>query len=246
MVEAIIPRLQSIVVQAKALASIPHPGIKGRLRELFIQEMIKPFLPPSVDVLTGTIVSLRGEREHRTQDDLVLFSKEVAPLLMDLEQAIIPIEGVLAHIEVKSLLTREDLRKAASAALELRNLGENSAIASVAIIFAYDSDNTTGSDVERLLSVLTEIKFSAGPGQSSSPIQMLCVATRGIWLLTRHNNRDGWWFVPPEDSKHLLTFASVISNYVYKSRGASSGIGKYFLDPNWLQGPQPECPIIVS
>jgi hypothetical protein len=243
MISAIRPRLLGIVAQGKALGGVSHPGIIGRLREIFVQDMIRPFIPPTVVALTGTIVSLSGNRQHRRQDDVVLFAKDRAPLLMDLEQAVIPIEGVLAHVEVKSTLTRDDLKKAVLAAAELRDLSVGRAPAG--LIFAYDSDIAAGSsEAMRLLSVLEELKLVTTSGQASSPIQMLCVAAHGTWILISKENREGWWFVGPDDAKHLLTFASVISNYAYGTL-AGQGVGAYLLDPNWLQGPSPEFPLLV-
>jgi len=55
MIQTLTPRLMSNIEQGRALSAINHPGIKGRLRELFIQDMIRPFLPPSVTPLTGRL-----------------------------------------------------------------------------------------------------------------------------------------------------------------------------------------------
>lgn len=254
MIEMVRPRLRGIMAQGEALAHLDHPGVKGRLREIFVQDMISPFLPPSVIVRTGTIVSLNGDRKQRNQDDVVLFSKERAPLLMDHhEQAVIPIEGVLAHIEVKSVLKKADLKNAVQAAVELRDMAVKQAPieqapieqAPVAIVFAYRSDMTNGSELDRLLDVLRETNFSVTPGQASCPVQMLCVATRGTWLLTKIGDREGWWFAPTEEERHLLTFASVVSNSIYKAQSGKHGVGDYLLDEKRLQGPSPECPVLV-
>lgn len=243
MIRYITPGLLNVVAEAEALSGIPHAGIMGRLREILLQNAIRPFLPPSVSVRTGTIISLDGDRKHRTQDDLVLFSREAAPLLLDSEQAIMPIEGVVAQIEVKSTLTRADVRDAILAAVELRELANGEAPAG--LLFAYDSDLKKGPEDERLIDVLREVGFNADSGQAASPIQMVSVATRGTWLLVEKDGKSGWWFAPPDEARHLLTFISVISNTLYKKQGAKYGVGAYLLDPSWLQSPTTTFPVVV-
>jgi hypothetical protein len=240
-IEVVRPRLLGVLAQAQAISGIAHPGIKGRLREILIRDAIAPFLPPSVEVLTGTIVSVDAHRTHRTQDDLVIFDREAAPLLWEAEQAVIPIEGVVSHIEVKSKLTRADVRDALLSAGELRNL--SSGTAPTGILFAYDSDLST-SEATRLMSIISEDFVPAVSGQSTSPVQMICVGTRGTWVLI-DRGEQGWYFVPPVDGRHLLAFVSIISNSVYKVRSGRPGVGSYLLDPSWLEGPDPKCPLLV-
>lgn len=163
-IEALRPRLTGFVAEGLALAGLAHPGIKGRLRELLIQRMIEPYLPPSVVVRTGTIVSFTGPRKHRTQDDIVLFWRERAPLLLDMEQSIMPIVGVLAQIEVKTTLTRDGLKDAVMAAEELRDLATGEAPGG--LIFAYKSDNSETSEPARLLDVQKE-KWGCGKVRAS-------------------------------------------------------------------------------
>jgi hypothetical protein len=243
MIRILTPRFLHVVAEARAIGELRHPGLIGRLREILVQNVIQPFLPPTVDVRTGTIVSLDGEREHRIQDDIVLFSHEAAPLLMDWEQAVMPIEGVLAQIEVKSTLTRADVRDAVLAAVELRELGAGTA--PIGMLFAFDSDLNVQSEADRLMDVLREVGFVAVAGQATSPIQLITVATRGTWTLTSRNGVSGWWFVPPDEARHLFTFASVISNTIYHSRGARYGVGAYLLDVEWLVPPATQLPVLV-
>jgi hypothetical protein len=65
-----------------------------------------------MDLLTGTIVGANGEkRKARNEDDVVLFDHTLAPLLLRTlgRDAIIPITGVGAHIEIKSTLSLTDI-----------------------------------------------------------------------------------------------------------------------------------------
>jgi hypothetical protein len=227
-IQAITPALKALVAQGEALAGLNHEGVKGYLREALIKLMIEPFLPLSVSVLTGTIVCVTGERKERNEDDLVIFSRDRVPLLLNLGKALIPLEGVLAQIEVKSELKRSDVVKAAKSAIELQRLALPVHGSPAGLIFAYKSDNSVQSEASRLLDVLAnEVRYQPGTGFTTSPIQAICIATRGTWMLTELHAQSGWWFVPPDNEKHLLAFASLISNTMYQSAPDRFGVGRY-------------------
>src|SRR6266852_4745090 len=96
-----------VIAEGEALSAVNHDGVKGRLREVLVKSAIEPFLPSSVVVRTGIILPRAGTRVIRNQDDVVIFHNEASPLLDDVEPALILLDGVLCHIEVKSKLTRD-------------------------------------------------------------------------------------------------------------------------------------------
>lgn len=247
MIEIIRPRLLGLLAEGKAMDHVPHDGVMGRFRELAIEKMVKPFIPPSVVATNGTIVFPNAKRQVRNEDDIVLFSLERAPLLVDGTPAIIPIKGVLANVEVKSTLRRNDVCKAVKAAIELRDFMPRDEKAPASLIFAYTSDNSKQTEVKRLMSVLDALNFCPTSGQASSPIQCICVADRGTWLLLDLEGRKaGWYFVRcGEDVRHILCFVSILSNYCYIEERDAHGVGTYFLDLEWLGEPEMECPVTV-
>lgn len=126
----------------------------------------------------------------------------------------------------------------------MRDLSADAAPAG--LLFAYHSTLKKKSEAARLDEALEFTGFQAGPGQATSPIQIICVADRGSWILTSRGGQAGWYFVSTQSENHLLAFASLISNTLYKSSGRKQGIGDYLLDPEWLQGPDPPCPRIAQ
>jgi hypothetical protein len=238
------PRLAGLIAQGKALKGLQHPGVKGRLREILVREGLAPFLPPAVSSITGTIVSpISARRVVRNQDDIIIFDRNSSPLLFDGAECIVPLEGVVAEVEVQTTLTLKRIRESAKAAIELRDLARGSA--PLSLLFSYDSDLKKGNEAERLSAALKQITFQAHPGQASFPIQGICVASRGTWLFVPKNGIHGWWFVAPDNECHLFAFFSCISNTFYKRGGASTGVGDYLLDTDWLTGPVIECPALV-
>jgi len=238
MIDLVRPRLKYARIISEAFYnSLSHPVIKGRLREIIVSDIIKDFIPPNIEVVTGIIVSFRGERIEQNQDDIILFSKSVSPVLFKAgEQHILPIEGVKVHIEVKSKLTRADIKKSLQVAAELRNLKSPDEKTAICLIFAFDSD-CKGSEAERLIEILKEPGMdTAGPGQNTYPVQGICVLNKGLSILVKHpiTEKEGWHFIPADNENHLLGFISILSNTLYGDDTKKLGIGAYLLDENWF------------
>ena len=69
-VELIRARTRNSTGLSSVLGQVPHKGLKGRLRELSLEELTAPYLPPQVELLTGAILRPNGERRiERKEDD---------------------------------------------------------------------------------------------------------------------------------------------------------------------------------
>jgi len=220
--------------------AVPHNNLKGRFREIFVQNIIAPYLPPNIELLSGTILFPNGaSREFRNEDDVIVYDHNRSPLLLRSigREAIMPSTGVRMHIEVKSRLDINDIRKAVNASVEINNntIGD----LPIGMIFAFDTNiNSKKRIVDVLLDELKNINYSPKIGQTNSPIQSICIVNRGCWMLTGIPQKsEGWYFAPPEDDKGLLLFISAISNTLF---GNGLGIGNFTLDINSLLGPEPK------
>lgn len=173
-------RSQALKAEDKALGGLAHRGVRGTARELLIRQVLGPLLPPQIQVITGTIIGWRTpQRSERNQDDLVLFNTTLGPLLWSEPGcAIMPIQGVVGHIEVKSQLRDADVVDAVKAAAELVPMGEG--VAPAGLLFAYGSDlsGTKTTELDRLVRAL-EQHWHPATGQATSPLQCLCVAGVG-------------------------------------------------------------------
>jgi hypothetical protein len=101
---------------------IVHPGVRGRFRELLVNNLLSPWLPPYVGCGTGVIVDAENRARQSTQEDIVLFDQSLVPSIVASTHApdgIFPLNGVLARVEVKSVLTKTNLRDAVLAASEI-------------------------------------------------------------------------------------------------------------------------------
>jgi len=248
-IEIVRARFGNIKERARAVSGVAHSGLRGRFREILAEDLVAPYIPPHMELLTGAIVGPDDTiRSERNEDDIVLFDHNQAPLLIKTRgrDSYIPITGVRAHIEVKSTLTKDDMRDALRAAIELNNLAPDGRTAPVGLIFAYQTDIGLRHYIPELLLTMTkELSYSpeTASGLTPCPIQGVVILGRGSWFLTQVPGQEsGWYEVQAEQDRELLAFVSIISNYAY---GNKLGLGTYILDTSWLIGPKPASPLTV-
>jgi hypothetical protein len=103
------------VSQAESIAKLEHNLTKGQIREVFLQGLLKHFLPEYLGVGTGIIINTKAHQSKQT--DIVIYdSRILPPLLVAGDPNIFPVEAVVAVVEVKSILTLPELRKTEKAA----------------------------------------------------------------------------------------------------------------------------------
>ena len=84
-----------------------HYSILGDARESFIRDILEKFLPSSIAIGSGQIIDQYGGRSK--QIDIIIYRREF-PILKTFGAAdVYLIEGVLATIEVKSMLDKDNL-----------------------------------------------------------------------------------------------------------------------------------------
>lgn len=244
-IEFVRARLSNVKACAASLGVVTHAALRGRFREILAQDLLVPYLPPQIELLTGVIVGANNEQRHeRNEDDIVLFDHSWAPLLLKTRgrDSIIPVTGVRAHIEVKSTLTLDELKNAVTAAVEINRLAIGQAPAG--LIFAYATDIGANHHIpDLLLAQLQRTGYEPSRGQTTCPIQGVCILGRGSWFLTELNGNAGWYEVEATDDRELLAFVSIVSNFAFDN---GRGLGTHVLDESWLQGPRPPRPLLIS
>lgn len=89
---------------------LKHSGEFGIYREKTVKSLIEPFLPTRLTVGSGFIIT---DKNHTsTQCDLIIYDKENTPVIENDGQRFFPIECVAGVIEVKSKLTKTELKNA--------------------------------------------------------------------------------------------------------------------------------------
>ncbi len=98
-----------------------HSGIRGEERETAVRQFLREKLPGAYGAVKGEAVDSKNTRS--TQLDVVIYDQiRNGPLLAKSDQFLLPAEALLSVIEVKSVLTLDELKTCFEAAKHLRNL----------------------------------------------------------------------------------------------------------------------------
>lgn len=88
-----------------------HPGEFGTYREGILRDFLRICIPARLDIGTGFLITASGDIS--TQADIVIYDKSAIPRVESIEhQRFFPVEGVCAIGEVKSSLSKSELKKA--------------------------------------------------------------------------------------------------------------------------------------
>jgi hypothetical protein len=242
-------RIEAAIASAKHAKQIGHPGLAGEVREILVRELLRPFLPPSIEVGTGKIVDHRGNQSR--QIDVVIYDRSVMPALLygtGGSLGLYPVEACIYAIEVKTTSTAQALRKTAEVARsvsELKYLAEYCPHGFpiervISSYFAFGSEPETTSanrELKRWQRVLTHFDLVRGQlsnGQIRTlaypPIRVVAVAGQGYGYYdpTIGAGSYGWNPATPNRDE-LLAFLIGIANTLGKMAGTRRGLpfGRY-------------------
>lgn len=192
----VVSRIKKALKDSKVANNYDNQVLKGRAREIFISDLLVPFLDRSFGVCSGIIIDSKDE--HSNQIDVIVYdSKIVPPVMLTAGEGIIPYEAVLATIEVKSKLDYRELKKSVHNARSTKVLkfGRQEILkplckacrdktdsipglqSPVCFIFAFGSTLRKGSESERLNKCVNELNDESET-KIYLPISALCVADR--------------------------------------------------------------------
>ena len=157
--------------EGNAARSFHHGTNRGFIREAFIREFLIENISGFWGVGTGEIFhGEASEEETRNQIDVVIHNKRYPKLPLSAGIDLFLIETVSATIEIKSSLTKNDVRKAAAAAKRIKNLahfapqhfnptGMVETPRPYCFIFAYEGPAKTETVLRWLIDASTEDDF---------------------------------------------------------------------------------------
>ncbi|MDQ2192975.1 MULTISPECIES: DUF6602 domain-containing protein [unclassified Vibrio] len=127
-----------------------HSTILGDARESFIRDILENFLPSSIVIGSGQIIDQYEGRSK--QIDIIIYRRDF-PVLQTFGSAdVYLIEGVLATIEVKSMLDKENLEMALNNAKSVKDLKPKFVRPSLSFSLAtyfFKDDEDSLTDAER-------------------------------------------------------------------------------------------------
>jgi hypothetical protein len=189
--DALKSSIRKTLEDSQVVQTVSNPSAKGRAREVFVTNLLRPYISPTVSICTGCITDYEGGQSR--QIDIILFDKTVIPPLMLTEiEGIVPVESVLATVEVKSLLTRTELRKSMENARSIKLLeplfaeikrSDEPKRSPPAYVFAFKSDLGHKSEYQRLKEVVDHSNRD-GRDKVYVPVSALCVPGKALVYCT--------------------------------------------------------------
>lgn len=113
--------VKGFIEQVGSIGDLEHPFVKGRLRELFVSNILDRYLTTQFGVGSGIIINQRGVQSSET--DIIIYDNRILPpFIREVGVGVFPIEAVVATIEVKSWLSLDELIGAEEAARQLNEI----------------------------------------------------------------------------------------------------------------------------
>jgi hypothetical protein len=234
-------------------SELQHAGMRGRFRELLIDNFLAPWLPPYVACGTGMIMAAENKARKATQDDIILYDRSLCPPIMasvSAPEGVFLYNSVLARIEVKSKVIKAHMGSFIDASLEIADLKfsvrpdcKQGLSGAFNLLFAFASDLTRNGDPNKELRRLTDALKERNIDPCSGLVSMLCVAGIGFWKVgLRSDNSRVWQRLHSDDPRdQLVWFLGCISNSCYDahavrqgrepSHGLEGGVGTYLPHP---------------
>ena len=238
MLESHLNAIEAVLLaQSKAASNAGHPNLRGGPREWFIHNFLEDHLPSILEVGQGEIINADSKPqpkpgEYRPQVDIVLYRRDLPKISYAQRNTAFLQEGVVATIEVKTKLTREDLLQACKACSTHKALKYYYPDATrkvithryplniLSYIVAFDGPARMSTIVNWLKWM--EQKSEVKPAQLVEMIVVLGKGTfwqiasfpalKGIDLrLDSQKSYRGWAFVQQEDKNLLLLFVHMLS-----------------------------------
>lgn len=109
-----------------AQSLIEHNGERGRVLELTFQSLLDRHLPEGFGIATGFAMDQYGALSK--QMDLLIYSKQHCPFLYNEGVTVLPVEGIILVIEVKTKLDRRQFDDVRSKARSIINLDRSAVL----------------------------------------------------------------------------------------------------------------------
>ena len=221
---SLIVAIKGAVAEAEPASEMDHTYLRGKMREIALDGLIKPWLTNLYATGSGKVTDSKGKLSGEV--DVIIFAKNVIPPLIYSADGfgIYPCEACMATIEVKSKLTAAELKNSldSSSLLSANEMEFQSGtydasgtetvphgfIETARTLFAFSSDlgNNGKTEIQRYLEHADE--------STGKQLQIICVVGKGCWVQRRHPSGQLEWveFSPTEDYDEVIAFCTVLAD----------------------------------
>jgi hypothetical protein len=185
----------ALLQTAKIPANAGHSLHKGTPRETFVKKFLGDHLPETLTIGQGEIISADSRPgESRNQFEIVLYKRQFPKLFFGADINAFLVESVVATIEVKSLLTKEELRTAVKAAANVKRMRRQNVVslfyghvppAPLCYVVAYNGPAKLETIRDWLVSLCAEegIELPLLPPVVEQRYNVACPTIDGVFLL---------------------------------------------------------------
>jgi len=250
----IISKIKGAMAEYEEATLLSHEGLKGRVREIAVQNLFDPLLSPDFKIGTGTIIDARGRESGET--DVVIYSDRLlSPILYGDRFGTFPVDACLATVEVKSELNATTLDEALTSSRKMPQLRYTSRVYDpeakqwrVAVVtrtlFAFRSDLKVKDELKRYI--------EHDSGWATCPlVKSICVVGKGTWAFRtpRKEDETGEWVCEQATSEYdeVISFLTAIIDQlvlVYTGRGCPrlrNYLNRPGIEPNPVPAPSCSC-----
>lgn len=203
---------------AKSKAALSHNLSKGEAAEESVRTFFRNHCPSSLGVTKGQVIDCQGGRSR--QIDVIIYDSFRTPILFTSEEGghqLVPSEGVLAVIEIKSYADPSDVTGILANMASVKSLDKSAYFSprgalrtktyiydreydyfpTLYFLFAYDSGSlqALGAEFDRQLTALPVDKR----------LDCACVLSKGVLV---NSQRDGTIDTVPESETKLASYAT--------------------------------------
>jgi len=239
-------RVRNAIDRSQELGAIEHNLLVGQLRELVVQELLKPISGPNIGFGTGKIVDHLGGQSD--QIDVIVFDKSSMPPLAygtaD-SSGLYPVEACIYAIEVKSVASQEEITDAVKKAASVDRLVYVPQLRVAGVprvrvhngLFAFQSNMTTDPINERDRWISSTDACVAPIALENEPnsfielpaLRIVCIAGRGYGYYVSDLRSFGWASATGEFDEILFFIAGVANTLAQDRITRSAPFGHYLL-----------------
>lgn len=197
-------------------SQISHRATKGHVREEIVRDFLREYLPPSLGIGSGIVLSSVDSEQESKQIDVVIYDKNNCPMLFNLSGVqLFPIEMVYCVIEVKSRLTSSELKKACANIESVKVLSKKAYIknedAVVPFVRAYGREHNhwpvfgvvfafSGITAPKIVTQLETLDAT----QLNIEKRIDCIVVLDGFIVANSNGDDTIQFTPDNESKRRV------------------------------------------
>lgn len=225
-----------------------HRLTKGEAIEESVRAFLRRHLPDSIGVAHGQVIDRNGAMSR--QLDVILYDATKTPILFSDEaegNRIVPVEGVIAAVEVKTVLSPADIAPLAEGARILKSLDassfyipERSFISNVKLAYGREWDSLppmyfiVAFEGPTLSTVAERMRGAQEHLPLHQRVDMVCVLNRGVVANARPDS-GGIEAIPSplsdlraiETERSLLLFYLLMTRYVLQADRPPIAIQNY-------------------